>query len=81
MADYLILMHDDSIAEEGTWEPYLKRLQAAGVFDGGSAIGDGVCVRKDGSSAAATQHLAGYIRVNANSIDQAKRLLDGNPVF
>jgi len=51
------------------------------VIEGGSAIGDGICVRKDGAAPAITAHLAGYIRVNVESIDQAKALLTGNPQF
>ena len=81
MADYILLMHDDSIADENAWEPYLRGLREAGIFDGGSAIGDGACMRKDGETVPVTKHLAGYIKVSADSIDQVKRLLTGNPVF
>jgi hypothetical protein len=47
----------------------------------GSAIGDGVCARKSGAPAPLAAHLAGFIRVNADSLDRAKFLLVGNPVF
>jgi len=53
----------------------------ADTFKGGSAIGDGVCARKSGAPASVTAHLTGFIRVNADSLDQAKSLLIGNPVF
>ena len=49
MAEYLLLMHDDAVADDAKWEPYLRGLRQRGCFDGGSEIGDGVCVRKDGS--------------------------------
>ena len=81
MAEYIFLMHDDFGGGAGDWQPYLRRLQDGGFFEGGSAIGDGVCVRKRGTPAAVTAHLAGYIRVHAESLDQAKSLLAGNPVF
>jgi len=81
MADYIFLMHDDSTRDDEGWEPYLRKLQQAGVFQGGSAIGDGVCARKDRSPVPVTVHLAGYIRVTADSLDEAKSLLAGNPVF
>jgi hypothetical protein len=81
MAEFIFLMHDDAIADETSWEPYLRRLQQDGFFEGGSAIGDGVCARKIGEPAGLTSHLAGYIRVNADDLDQAKSLLSGNPVF
>jgi hypothetical protein len=60
---------------------HTSKLQQGGYFEGGSAIGDGVCARKNGAPASVTVHLTGYIRVNANSPDQAKSLLTGNPHF
>jgi hypothetical protein len=82
MTDYIFLMHDDSANNDEDWGPYLRKLQQGGVFQGGSAIGDGVCARKGGGSPApVTVHLAGYIRVTADSLDQARLLLAGNPVF
>jgi hypothetical protein len=38
-------------------------------------------VRKGGTPAPVTAHLAGFIRVNTGNLDQAKSLLIGNPVF
>ena len=81
MPDYILLMHDDSDADDSAWAPYLQRLQQGGVCQGGSAIGPGVCLRKSGEPAPVTAHLAGFIRVSAGSLDQAKSLLVGNPVF
>jgi hypothetical protein len=82
MAEYIFLMHDDVASDhESDWEPYLRRLNESGLFEGGSAIGEGICVRKTGATPAITAHLAGYIRVNAESIDHAKSLLPGNPHF
>ena len=81
MPDYILLMHDDSDADDSAWAPYLQRLQQGGFFQGGSAIGQGVCLRKSGEPAPVTAHLAGFIRVSAGSLDQAKSLLVGNPVF
>jgi hypothetical protein len=81
MAEYIFLMHDDCDADEEAWEPYLRRLRQGGFFQGGSAIGGGICVRKSGTPASVTEHLAGFIRVNADNLDQAKSLLTGNPVF
>ena len=81
MAEYIFLMHDDGDADEEAWAPYLRRLEQGGFFEGGSAIGPGICMRKSGAPASVTAHLAGFIRVNADSLDQAKSLLIGNPVF
>lgn len=74
-------MHDDASGDEGAWQPYLAKLQQAGVFDGGSAIGEGACFRKNGIPAPVTTQLAGYIRVRANSLEDAKAVLVGNPSY
>jgi hypothetical protein len=82
MAEYIFFMHDDVVGvRDAAWEPYLKRLQESGSFEGGSAIGEGICVRKSGPAPAISGHLVGYIRVTADTIDQAKLLLAGNPHF
>ena len=74
-------MHDDARDGKNDWEPYLAKLKATGFFEGGSAIGDGVCVRKSGEVPSLTAYLAGYIRVSADNLDHAKSLLVGNPHF
>jgi hypothetical protein len=81
MADYIFLMHADAEPDDELWAPYIRGLQQRGVFQGGSAIGDGLCARKDGADRTLTGHLAGYIRVSADSLEEAKSLLAGNPQF
>lgn len=81
VADYIVLMHADSVPNEADWGPYLAGLQQAGVLQGGSAIGDGISLRKHGAAKSASTHIAGYIRIAADSLDHAKLLLAGNPVF
>ncbi len=82
MVDYIFLMHDDAVVEnEHSWEDYIQKLRSAGSFEGGSAIGDGVCLRRNGERPPLTAHLVGYIRVKANDIAHAQSLLAGNPHF
>jgi hypothetical protein len=81
MPEYILLMHDDAISNDDAWRPYLQKLQQGGFFEGGSAIGDGVCAQQNGEPAALTAHLTGYIKVKADDMDQAKTLLAGNPHF
>ena len=81
MAEYIFLMHDDAEADANAWQPYIGELQRRGCFEGGSAIGNGIGVRKSGASSAIMAHLTGYIRVNAENLEQAKSLLAGNPLF
>lgn len=81
MAEYIFLMHDDANADVSAWQPYIGDLQQRGFFEGGSAIGDGICVRKRDAIPSVTTHLTGYIRVNAENLEQAKSLVAGNPLF
>jgi len=82
MAEYILFMHNDVVADDwAPWESYLQTLKRSGVFEGGSEIGEGICVRKAGAPPPITKHLAGYIRVTAANIDHAKSLLAGNPHF
>jgi len=81
MADYIFLMHDDADEDGSGWEPYLAKLKENGCFEGGSAIGDGACVRKAGVASPLSAHLTGYVRVTADNLEHAKSMLPGNPHF
>lgn len=82
MADFIFLHHDDASGDGGLdWDPYLTRLREAGVFQGGSEIGEGCCVKKSGAAPEPTAHISGFIRVTADNLTEARKLLPGNPVF
>jgi hypothetical protein len=85
MNDYLLLMHDDlppgATPADEAWGAYFAKLRSSGVFDGGSSIGDGVCLSKSGRPPAIARHLTGFIRVRAASLEAAKALVVGNPVY
>ncbi len=81
MPDYLFLMHNDAAGRSEDWAPYLAGLREAGVFQGGSSLGGGVCAVKSGHAREVTAHLAGYVKVRASSLEHARELLAGNPVF
>ena len=83
MIDYILLMHNDARAEgdDVAWEHYFGDLHQSGAFEGGSSIGAGQCFRKDGAPGPASDHLTGFIRVNAANLDAAKAFLAGNPVY
>ena len=77
-------MHDDAPLDAGTataWATYLAALRGSGRFDGGSAIGRGECFRREGSPKPLSGSLSGYLRVRAESLEQARAFLVGNPVF
>lgn len=72
MADFILFMHDDAQNETlADWDAYLQTLKQKGVFEGGSEIGGGICMRKGAAQSSITRHLSGYIRVSALSIDEA----------
>ena len=83
MNDYILLMHDDApaVPDASRWSTYFAKLRAANAFQGGSSIGEGVCVSKSASVPEVTRHLAGYIRVQAESLSAARELVNGNPVY
>jgi hypothetical protein len=85
MNDYILLMHNDVPGEDRRRDQegaaYFTKLRAAGVFQGGSAIGEGVCVSKAGLSPQITHHISGFIRIQAASLTAARELVEGNPVY
>ena len=85
MNEYILLMHSDVVdgahADDGAqWGAYMSTLRQSGRFDGGSAMGVGMCMKKAGVARRASQ-LTGCIRVRAESLDDARRFLMGNPVY
>jgi hypothetical protein len=82
MNDYIFLMHGDGAASaDDAWGPYLERLKASGQFRGGSSIGAGACLNKAGKAVATSDHLVGYITVQAEDLQKARELVAGNPVY
>jgi len=86
MNDYMFLMHDDARENaeqngDAAWEKYFAMLRASGQFSGGSSIGPGICITKSGPAREIASHLSGYIRIQAESLEHAKKLLEGNPVL
>jgi len=83
MLEFILLMHNDAARKvpSDMWEHYLASLRERGVFVGGSSIGHGECIRKTGTAASTTDHLGGFIRIQARDLSEAKQLVAGNPVF
>jgi len=83
MTDFIFLMHNDAIADfpMSLWDAYFAFLRERGAFEGGSAIGSGKAFRKQGVPGNASDHLGGYLRVQATDLEAARALLAGNPVF
>ena len=83
MAEFLLLMHGDSARPDvrEDWEAYLNGLAARQALRGGSAIGRGLCVRRDAPLPSTTDHLVGYMKIEARDLDHARELIAGNPVY
>jgi hypothetical protein len=87
MNEYMLLFHNDVAApdpdsdSDAAWGRYLEILRASGAFRGGSVIGGGMCVRKDGAARPIAGHIGGFIRVETANIAAARGLLTGNPVY
>lgn len=85
MNDYIFFMHDDTprgaADRSEEWAAYFAKLRRAGAFQGGSSIGDGVCASKSASVPGITRHISGYMRIQAESLSDARELVIGNPVF
>jgi hypothetical protein len=83
MSDYILFMHNDGSNESTSldWNSHLARLRSAGVFQGGSAIGAGECMRRSGPVPKISERIGGFIRIEARDLDHVRELLIGNPVF
>ncbi len=84
MNDYILLMHSDQTRPAGdsaAWGRYIAMLRASGKFEGGSSMGGGICVNQSGEAKPITGHLSGYMRIQAESLEEARSLLAGNPVL
>ncbi len=77
MAEFMMLMKGAD--RNGDWDAYVKRLLGTGKFRGGSVLGNGVCVKKDGREGPCV--VRGFMRFEADTIDEVRALLEGNPVY
>ncbi|MEO0816264.1 MAG: hypothetical protein AAFX86_03055 [Pseudomonadota bacterium] len=83
MAEFLILMHADTqeIVSDSSWDEYIAKLVSMGAMRGGSALSGGKSYRNSGPPASITEHIVGYLKIEAETIEQAGSMLAGNPVF
>ncbi len=78
MAEFLMLMKSEG-GDSAQWSAYIDSLLGSGLFRGGSALGNGVCVSRDGHSGACAT--TGFMRFEAASRNDVLALLPGNPVY
>lgn len=92
MSEYILLMYNDAqdhsiVNDAENWSRYLDALYASGQFAEISAIGGGLCCKKDEADLGANdkqqdqQQIVGSIRIRAENPLAAKQWLVGNPVY
>jgi len=64
------------------WEDYIARLSSSGLFRGGSAFGGGLCFdQQNPQGVAESCVVSGFMRFEADTLEQVAALIPGNPVF
>jgi len=77
MPDFMMVMKGQGAGEE--WADYISKLSESGMFRGGSALGNGICVSQSNSETPCT--VTGFMRFEADDIGQIRNLIAGNPVY
>ena len=79
--EYITFMHGNA-AREGTpeeWDAFFDHAKQSGLFRGGSAMGKRWTIGKEADTA--SDALAGYMRFDAESVDDLLELLQSHPVI
>ena len=77
MPEYVMLMRGS--AASGDWDAYIEKLVNSGRFRGGSSLGNGIAVAK--GMVDSECEVTGYMRFSADSIEEVKQLITGNPLY
>lgn len=77
--EYITFMHgnSDGKATEQEWNTFFELAGDSGLFRGGSAMGKRWTIGKDAD--VASDGLAGYMRFDADSVDNLVALLNKHP--
>ena len=78
MTEFLMLMKGTD--SQGDWDGYIEKLVATGRFRGGSSLGRGRSCSQAGETSAESG-VTGFMRFEADTIEEVRELLAGNPVF
>ena len=65
-------------AASGDWDQYIEKLVSSVNFRGGSSLGNWVSVAKGNVDVGC--EVTGYMRFSAESIEEVKELITGNPL-
>ena len=86
MPEFVLLMRSDvedraKADDDLAWSHYMTRIRRSGALRGGSSIGQGFAFRKDSAPQHAQLGIEGYITIQAASLDEARRFVEGNPNY
>ncbi len=78
---YILLIQNNATTEATPteWSRFIETASASGFFKGGSAIGERT-VLGNRDSARSTEHVAGFMRFDADDRAALLKLLDQHPV-
>lgn len=78
---YITFMHNnvDSQPTDKNWHQFFETANRSGLFRGGSAIGARSTIGKD-NVPDITDHINGYMRFDAESLDDLNELLEQHPI-
>ena len=77
MPDYVMVMMGPE--SDGDWDAYIEKLISSGKFRGGSSLGNGVSMTRDNADAECV--ITGFMRFTAESLEEVKALVAGNPLY
>lgn len=81
MSEFVMIMKGRDLEGDPSigWDIYIDNLMKTGKFRGGSAFGNGRCL--SATSSVAECSATGYMRFEADSIEEIESLVVDNPVF
>lgn len=80
MPEFMMLMKSSGQGGNAAdWEQYIETLSESGMFRGGSALGNGICMDLHDKGGKCV--VSGYMRFEAVSIERVLALVPANPVY
>lgn len=86
MARFIVFIHGDAQPglpqpTDAAWGAYSGRLREDGRIEGGSSIGVGRALRREGAPGPVAAHIIGYLVFEADAITDVEALMIGNPDY
>ncbi len=78
MKEYIMINH--GVGSPASWDEYFKMLHDEGHMMGGSALDHGISVRDGKFSDAQSQTITGYIVIQAEDLDAARKIMLQSPI-